>query len=256
MLRQAALITLITLFSFSSVYADYYDRNTRNALESGNQRNGELLDIIRQAANRNFRPLGYKKNAKKKLFGALHLERDGEGYFVRDVYCGFIVRNKVGPNRIPINNEMNTEHTWPQSKGSKREPARGDLHHLYPTNSRANSARGNHPFGEVRGEDATDECPLSQRGDIINPRTGNPSRTHGYQPPLEHRGNVARAMFYVVAKYNYRLSDLEEFYLRKWNRDDPVDNEEIKRNDGVQEHQGNRNPFIDFPDLPSRIADL
>ena len=63
-------------------------------------------------------------------------------------------------------------------------------------------------------------------------------------------------MFYVVAKYNYKLSPLEEFYLRKWNKEDPVDRNELDRNDKVQEAQGNRNPFIDFPDLADRIADL
>ncbi len=234
----------------------YYDENTQRELESGQRRDKALMDVLKSASGRSFHGLGYKKRAKKELFGNIYLERDSEGRFVRDVYCGFIIRKNVGPNRIPNNNEMNTEHTWPQSKGAKREPARGDLHHLYPTNSRANSARGNHPFGEVNGKDATELCPLSQRGSIINPKTGNTSGTYGFEPPKEHRGNTARAMFYVSARYGYRISSIEEFYLRKWHKDDPVDSEELRRNEGIQEIQGNRNPFIDFPQVVSRINDF
>ena len=40
--------------------------------------------------------------------------------------CKTYNRNKGGFN-------LNTEHTWPQSKGAKHFPAQGDLHHLYAT---------------------------------------------------------------------------------------------------------------------------
>lgn len=238
-------------------YTTYYDGQTEAQLKRGNARDRSLLDIIKRAAGRNFRPLGYKRGAKPVLFGIIELESDGEGYYIRDVYCGFIIRDRVGPRRQPKNNVMNTEHTWPQSKGSKREPARGDLHHLFPTDSSANSARGNHPFGEVVDpEPATRNCSLSQRGDIIDPQTGESTHTFGFQPPKEHRGNVARAMFYMATRYNFRINDLEEYWLRKWHTDDPVDSREMARNDAVQEAQGNRNPFIDFPNLTQRIDDF
>lgn len=254
-----ALVTLSLILTTSAVFAtpeNYYNSQEIKEFKNGGLRNRELMGEIKYAASHNFRGLGYKKRAKKELFGNLHLETDGQGYFVRDVYCDFIVRTNVGPNRLPKNNEMNTEHTWPQSKGARSEPARGDLHHLFPTDSSANSARSNHPFGEVDGERATSNCPLSQKGRIINPKTGKASTTYGFEPPKEHRGNVARAMFYVSAKYGYRLEPLEEYYLRKWHLDDPVDRNELERNEGIQEVQGNRNPFIDFPELVSRIEDF
>ena len=236
--------------------ANYYDAEIDIEFSKGEKKNKELLSKIKNVSSKNFRGLGYKKRAKKELFGNLHLEEDGDGYFILDVYCGLVVRNNVGPGRIPRNNEMNTEHTWPQSKGSKREPARGDLHHLYPTYSSANSARSNHLFGEVDGENATKNCPMSQRGKIIDPKTFLKTSIYGFQPPQEHRGNVARAMFYVSAKYNYPLSFLEEYYLKKWHLEDPVDNAEIQRNSKIQGLQGNRNPFIDYPDLVLRIENF
>lgn len=254
--RLVALFTVtLTLCTFS-VEANYYDSNTEWQFNNPSGiRDGELKDLIKRASGRNFRGLGYK-TAKKHLFGKVDLQEDTTSTFVFDVYCEKYVRHRTGPWRIPANNTMNTEHTWPQSKGSKREPARGDLHHLFPTDSPANSARGNHPFGEVEGERATSSCDTSYRGDIIDPQTGKPTRTTGFQPPKGHRGNVARAMFYVSARYGYRISDLEEYYLRKWHREDPVDSAEIARNDSIEDSQGNRNPFIDFPDLVDRISDL
>jgi hypothetical protein len=253
-LKKIALLLLS--LSFFKTFAGYYGQELRDEFENGSKVNGNLIGEIRNAANKNYRPLGYKKKAKRILFGSLHLEKDRDGYFVMDLYCGFKVRSKVGPNRIPTNNIMNTEHTWPQSLGSRSEPKRGDLHHLFPTNMPANSARSSHPFGEVIGRDATDICSASQKGKIINPKTGKATTTFGFQPPFEHRGDVARAMFYFAAKYGYRLGQLQEFYLRKWNIDDPVDEKERKRNDGVEKAQGNRNPFIDFPSLVERIKDI
>lgn len=257
-MKSTTLTLLISLLISLSLNAapTYYSQSVVEELSQGRQENEQLKGYLQHVASKNFRPLGYRKMAKKALFGTIHLQRDSQGYYIRGVYCDFMVRNHIGPQKLPLNREMNTEHTWPQSKGAKRRPARGDLHHLFPTNSLANSARGNHPFGEVRGKDAISGCDLSQRGKIIDPETGAPTRVYGFQPNPEHRGNVARAMFYVSVKYGYDIPKLEEYYLRKWNREDPVDEQEMKRNNAIEKAQGNRNPFIDFPELADRIKNL
>ena len=41
--------------------------------------------------------------------------------------------------------------------------------------------------------------------------------------------------------------------LMKWHRQDPVSQKEIDRNNGIQQTQGNRNPFIDYPYLAEFI---
>lgn len=235
----------------------YYTSNEIQELNTGNKVDGDLKSFIRKTVNKGFHGLGYKRGSKPALFGSVDLQRDEQGYYIQDVYCNKLIRNNVGPRKTPNNNVMNVEHTWPQSKGASREPFRGDLHHLFPTDSRANSTRGNHPFGEIYNpEDATSTCSSSQKGKIINPVTKKSTSTHGFQPPAEHRGNVARALFYSSIFYNHKITALEEFYLKKWHNEDPVDQDEIDRNNEVESFQGNRNPFIDYPALIERIQDL
>lgn len=199
------------------------------------------------------RDISYRQ-ARRYLFGELHLKKDDRGYFVADKYCREQVGeyDGVGPGQIPNHTVMNCEHTWPQSKFNRRH-SRGlqktDLHHLYPVYSRANSSRGNLPFGEV-SQDRNSICQASRRGPAYN--TGATS----YEPPDEHKGNVARAVFYFAVRYRLDISQGEEEYLRRWHQLDPVDEAELARNQRIYEIQGNRNPFIDDADLISYIKDF
>ncbi|MDC1174722.1 endonuclease [Bacteriovoracaceae bacterium] len=256
MIARLLCIVSIAFFTTATLAkGNYYGQEVRRELTKGSLQNESLLSLLKRVSSKNFKPLGYKRGTKKEIFGYVDLKRGKAGLFIHDVYCGFDIRVSASNTR-PKNEVMNVEHTWPQSKGAKREPARGDIHHLFPTDSRANSARGNYPFGEVNGGDATDRCDLSKSGRIIDPETGRTSGQRGFEVPENHKGNTARAMFYVVAKYGYKLGRLEEYYLRKWHKEDPVDREEVLRNDRIQDVQGNRNPFIDFPGLADRISDL
>ena len=186
----------------------------------------------------------------------IHLRDDRMGYFVKDVYCRLQHRTNVGPNKMPDHQKINIEHTWPRSlfKSSKGSHSfrikEADLHHLYPTNSRANSTRGNLKFSEFsKTESGLHNCQSSKRARIVE--TGE----YGFEPPVEHKGNVARALFYFAVRYDMRIAAHEEFFLRQWNVIDPVDEEEMARNDGVEKLQGNRNPFIDDSALVELVED-
>lgn len=41
--------------------------------------------------------------------------------------------------------------------------------------------------------------------------------------------------------------------LLKWNDEDPVSDLERQRNNVIEQAQGNRNPFIDFPQLARSV---
>lgn len=199
------------------------------------------------------RSIGYT-GARKVLFGKLHLEEDSNGYYVQDVYCRKKITRgvtRVGPNTIPNNSVINCEHTWPQSRFNSnfdKSMQKSDLHHLFPTDSRANSIRGNNEFADVDG-DKVENCDGSYYG-------VEKSQWSNFEPPKEHKGNVARALFYFSVRYKLRISAQEEAYLREWHEMDPVDEKEMERNDMIHQVQGNRNPFIDYPELVSKISNF
>ena len=210
--------------------------------------------------------LGYK-GARTIMFGDIDLRQyKNDEYYVKDVYCrqefsseNFSKNKSIGPNKIPDSNILNCEHTWPQSRFSKsynRGTQKADLHHLHPTNSKSNSIRGNNPFAEVNGgKSPTKSCLSSKSGRAIAIPSGI-GRSNSFQPPAEHRGNVARALFYFSTRYEMKINTVQEYYLRKWHQDDPVDTEERTRNKKIFTAQGNRNPFVDNPQLVELISNF
>ena len=50
------------------------------------------------------------------------------------------------------------------------------------------------------------------------------------------------------------MSTAQQTFLKKWNDQDPVDDAELIRNNEIEKLQGNRNPFIDFPNLAQDIS--
>lgn len=249
-LFKIASLTTLLLIAISTRASiaefDYYKEHLSSLQKSKDK---DLISNLYKAISNNKR-LSYKQ-ARTHLFGDIYLDNDNGKYTIKDVYCEktFGQSAGVGPGRIPNHQVLNCEHTWPQSRFSSRESSsmqKGDLHHLYPTDSRANSTRGNIPFGEVDGEEVTG-CPLSERGDDIYRGISS------FEPPKYHKGNVARALFYFSVRYRISINDTEEVFLKQWHRDDPVDQDEIRRNEKIYQIQGNRNPFIDDPELVDQI---
>lgn len=228
------------LFLFSMPVWAVYESNFRDGVR----------EDIRERTLEGHRPMDYS-DARLRLLGEIHLKKDKLGYYLEDVYCHQKLRSRVGPGRLPPNEKINTEHTWPQSKFNRRASRRSqksDLHHLFPSNTQANSARGNHIFADVNGHEPAQNCDDSEVG-VVDGKVA-------FMPPEEHKGNVARALFYFAVRYDLNISEIEEFHLRQWHLFDPVDNAEIERNDVIEQLQGNRNPFIDNPELVGSIRNF
>lgn len=199
---------------------------------SGNELKSRLLKYVSEK----HRSLGYT-GARNVLFSKL----DNKGGKVTCVYTGRVVTC----NGIPDaggSQSMNTEHTWPKSLGAGSDPAKSDLNHLFPTDTYANSIRSSYPFGVVKNPE------WSQGGSAFDGDV--------FMPRADHRGNVARAMFYFSVRYSKALDARQESVLREWHKADPVDEAEKTRNEGVFAAQGNRNPFIDRPEFVDRITDF
>ncbi len=146
---------------------------------------------------------------------------------------------------------VNAEHIWPQSYFKRALPMVADLHHLMATLSTPNGRRANLKFARV--SKAT-----------YSTSSGSKLGKEGFEPDDSVKGNVARALFYFVERYgdkNIRQGmDYASFWtnnvqmLLDWNRQDPPDANERRRNDLIEGFQGNRNPFIDNPELADRIG--
>jgi len=177
--------------------------------------------------------------ARKQIFSNVDVN-NGK---VRDVYT----HREINGGKIPNSSDVNVEHTWPQSKGATGV-AKSDLHHLFPTDSKANSTRGSFPFGKVEKVQWSNPSGAKFGLDAQGRKV--------FEPPDEHKGNVARAMFYFSAEYNKRISPEEESVLRDWNKLDGVDSAEIERNRRVAAIQGNSNQFVLHSNLADRIQDF
>jgi endonuclease I len=160
----------------------------------------------------------------------------------------------------------NREHLWPKSRGIDVSGADyTDVHNLRPADWNVNSARGNLLFGDCGiVADVTCRSPATQEA-------ADDTATDGFvfRPPAVNRGDIARALFYMDVRYsgrgNSRESDLvltdcpsdssenEMAYLSQlleWHAADPVTDAERNRSQRVCERwQGNRNIFVDFPQL-------
>lgn len=153
---------------------------------------------------------------------------------------------------------MNIEHSFPKSWwGGASNNAYKDLYNLMPCEAKINSSKSNYGMGVV--VKATSDNGCTKVGDGAD----------GYklwEPADEWKGDFARGYMYMATAYQdftwtgQALNSLEQGAyptLKQWASDlyiqwadmDAVNQMEIDRNDAVSGIQGNRNPFIDFPNL-------
>lgn len=166
---------------------------------------------------------------------------------------------------------MNREHvcarSWWSSTDSPAYP-HNDLFQVLPSDANANGAKSNYPLGTTSSASYT------------NPRMMvGPSDMDGYtgtvfEPCDEYKGDFARIYFYVSTMYwgipwksNSNVASTVPFtkqayptidswilqMLLDWNAQDPVSQWEVTRNEKVFGIQGNRNPFVDYPQLADHI---
>ena len=147
-------------------------------------------------------------------------------------------------------NGWNREHVWPQSLGGGNTSGGGaDLHHIRPSDAVVNSTRGNKLYGNVSSG-------TSVYGK--NPATGYLGGEYAgnyFEPKDEVKGDVARICLYVWIRWgsSWGADSITEVFqsvdvLLAWCELDPVDTWEMGRNEVVQNIQGNRNVFIDYPE--------
>jgi len=177
----------------------------------------------------------------------------------------------------------NREHSVPKSWFNSKTPLYSDAFHLYPTNCYVNSYRGNDPYGEcANGTKCTTGGIQAKGRKGTSTFPGYTGSFDVYELDAEFKGDLARTYFYMVTCYmaeNFtqasegrvmfsyangtaQLTDYSVALLLKWHRQDPVSERELRRNEVIYGNpqynksaykQGNRNPFIDYPELVEYI---
>ena len=164
----------------------------------------------------------------------------------------------------------NREHSVPASWFSNAYPMYSDIVHVVPTDGYVNNRRSNYPFGETNGETYKSNNSYCKLGLC----TVEGYEGTVFEPGDDVKGDFARIYFYMVTCYENEISSwvsnataskvfdgktypgLKDWYLNlmfKWAKQDPIDDVEIARNIAVEEEQGNRNPFVDYPGLEDYI---
>ena len=244
-----------------------------------------LFDAVQKVTKLGYSSLGYDG-----LWGAYKKTDMRDNGKIWDMYsdCSWT----VGSDQCgSYNNECdcyNREHSIPKSwfGGSKSGPG-CDIFQVVPTDGYVNNKRSNYAFGEVSSASYTyDGAKLGSAknititgGNTIAGNTGASISCSGtvFEPRDEYKGDFARGYFGTMIKWangdysafttgdgskifssNYStgafgLTKYGVALLMKWHRQDPVSQKEIDRNNGIQETQGNRNPFIDYPYLAEYI---
>ena len=224
--------------------------------------------------------------------------------YVHALYVNRNVENqtKAWGDHTQTNWGINREHVWPKAEGFEDDSsdpistfggARGDPMHLMAGNGYANNIHSNYFYGYVNKSKSYTDCGNSYSftsGNLLGSSLTVGGSTNIFEPQDSDKGDIARAIFYMVARYNYlsgsdsdginrnnpnlalsqSLSDWSQSAftstttrkgymgimtdLLAWHKADPVDEFEIHRNNLLfNNYTKNRNPFIDFPEWADYI---
>ena len=173
------------------------------------------------------------------------------------LYTSFVANMQLYTNNTP--GGWNREHVWPQSLGNFGESRGGaDLHHIRPADSSVNSGRGNKLYG------VSNSTSTSKGSSVTGNAVGGTYNGIYFEPLDNVKGDVARICLYVYvrwgAQYPGYCDDITNVFqsidiLLEWCALDPVDTWEMGRNEVVENIQGNRNVFIDYPEYAWLLFD-
>ena len=163
-------------------------------------------------------------------------------------------------------NTWRREDLWPIDRGVLRtSDALTDVHGKAPADSTVLFVKSDLFFGEC-GTVELDPT-ACQRPATVESANDTESDGKIFAPPVNVRGDIARALFYTELRYQAELgltlTDCPPFgpaefgylsTLLEWHVQDPVSDAEMARNDRACERwQGNRNPFVDYPQLVAQF---
>ena len=224
----------------------------------GTQLKAALHDLIQPE-----QVLNYGGGAGKTWSGFWQTDQM-EDMQVRDRYSNTV--RYLNPDMTAVSG-MNIEHIWANSWwGHERNNAYQDLFNLYPADATANGRKSNNPIGVVDGTVAYSNG-VTKVGKSSSYRAD--SLITAWEPADQWKGDFARTYFYMATCYSHMTSlwttteglltvDPHSPLLMRpwvynlmleWAEADPLDEIEQERCEAIFSIQGNRNPFVDYPEL-------
>jgi endonuclease I len=235
----------------------------------------ELHDIIKNMSSQSYGAIWqfYELAARDKYFENDNsiLDRYSENPNGQDAYNYVAVTDQCG-NYNSEADCYNREHSFPKSWfGGKVEPMNSDVHHIFATDGFVNARRGSYPFGVVGSATY-----VSNNGSKLGSAASSINYSGTVFEPIDaFKGDFARAYFYMATRYENVIGQWQNFstngdavldgssdkvfeswvlaMLIDWHNNDPVDQLERDRNQAAFDHQGNRNPFVDYPEFVGLI---
>ncbi len=200
----------------------------------------------------------YKTNTTLSYSGsreALYSEIDNVNNNVYGIYTNYSVylpENNDEPIAHLYENGMDCEHVWPQSLYEGTNPMKSDMHHLRPSKSNVNSARGNKAFNNVIDSEVTTWYWLDyQSSNIPSSNLNEYSENHNtfFEPREDRKGDIARTIFYFYTMYSENADEdfflIQKDILKTWHEQDPSDETEINRSWNIAQYQEDKpNPFV------------
>lgn len=245
---------LFSLSLWAEVPAGYYDAAVG---KSGEELQKSLSTIINNATD-----VGY--NGLWEVYKTTDCRPDGKVWDMYSDATDFIFEKDQCGNYSSEGDCYNREHSVPKSWFNNASPMYSDAWHIYPTDGKINSYRSNNPFGEVGSGASSSKNGFSKWGKSVTPGYSGTV----FEPNDEYKGDFARTYFYFATRYQNRINNWGGIFvssyphivqwqldmLLRWHQQDPVSQKEIDRNEAVYaSKQGNRNPFIDYPELVDLI---
>lgn len=253
-LGVALVACLFSLSLWAEIPAGYYD----DAIgKSGEALQKSLSVILNNADN-----VGY--DGLWEVYKTTDRRPDGKVWDMYSDVTDFTFGTDKCGNYKNEGDCYNREHSVPKSWFNDASPMYSDAWHIYPTDGKINSYRSNNPFGEVGSDASSSKNRFSKWGKSVTPGYSGTV----FEPNDEYKGDFARTYFYFATRYLDRIDNWGGIFvsayphivqwqldmLLRWNEMDPVSQKEIDRNEAVYaSKQGNRNPFIDYPELVDLI---
>ena len=153
------------------------------------------------------------------MYSIIDLEDDNT---LKGIYTNYTVTIDPSQDPRPQTNaqNMNCEHSWPQSMGAGSEPQKSDLHHLYPCRGNVNSSRGNKPYADIDDNETDkwwrlDYYETNIPSENIDEFSEVDNDNNKFEPREDVKGNIARGMFYFYTIYK---NDADENFFEQQKR--------------------------------------